>query len=172
LERQVRPTSLLCAFKPAAASGVATAEPLSLADAWPSSGGERGPAVFVFIGQPGSLSRTDGERESLRELRRWSTAQPSWWVEAAEIGRYAYEQHADDDDFVQPGALYRDVMSDTDREHLVGNIVAHAGDGVSETVQRRVVEYWKNVDPGLGARVASGLGHEASSEPQETGKAA
>jgi catalase len=101
-----------------------------------------------------------------------STPQPSWWVEAAEIGHYAYEQHADDDDFVQPGVLYRNVMSDTDREHLVSNIVAHAGDGVSETVQRRVVEYWKNVDPGLGARVESGLGYEASPEPRETGKAA
>ena len=33
-------------------------------------------------------------------------------VEAGELGRYAYEKHADDDDFVQPGALYRDVMDD------------------------------------------------------------
>ena len=56
---------------------------------------------------------------------------PTWWVEAAEIGRYAYEKHADDDDFVQPRALYRDVMGQTDRDHLVTNIVAHASDGVS-----------------------------------------
>jgi catalase len=47
-------------------------------------------------------------------------------VQTGELGRYAYEKHAEDDDFVQPGRLYRDVMSDIDREHLVTNIVGHA----------------------------------------------
>jgi catalase len=84
---------------------------------------------------------------------------PTWWVEGAEIGRYAYEKHRDDDDTVQPRALYRDVMTDVDRDHLVGNIVAHASDHVSEPVQRRVIEYWTAVDAGLGARVAAGLGY-------------
>jgi catalase len=82
---------------------------------------------------------------------------PTWWVEGAEIGRYAYELHAEDDDFGQPGALYRDVMNDTDREHLATNIIAHAGDGVSPEIQQRVVGYWTNVDPQLGAQVAAGL---------------
>jgi catalase len=82
---------------------------------------------------------------------------PTWWVEAGELGRYAYERHADDDDFVQPRALYRDVMNDTDRAHLVTNIVAHASDGVSNDVRRRVIAYWTDVDADLGARVAHGL---------------
>jgi catalase len=82
---------------------------------------------------------------------------PTWWVEADEIGRYAYERHADDDDFVQPRALYRDAMNDTDREHLATNIVAHASDRVSDDVQRRVIDYWTNVDPELGSRVGAGL---------------
>jgi catalase len=82
---------------------------------------------------------------------------PTWCVEAAEIGRYAYERHADDDDFVQPRALYRDAMNDTDREHLATNIVAHASEGVTDDVQRRVIEYWTNVDPELGSRVGAGL---------------
>src|SRR5215204_2439615 len=84
---------------------------------------------------------------------------PTWAVDAAEIGRYAYEKHADDDDFVQPRALYRDVMDDTDRDHLVTNIVAHASAGVSADVQRRVIEFWTNVDPPLGPRVQAGLGY-------------
>jgi catalase len=88
-----------------------------------------------------------------------SKEQPSWWVEAAEIGRYAYEKHAEDDDFVQPGALYRDVMNETDRDHLASNIVTHASDNVSDDVTRRVIDYWTSVDAGLGARVATGLGH-------------
>ncbi|HTE59579.1 MAG TPA: catalase [Solirubrobacteraceae bacterium] len=82
---------------------------------------------------------------------------PTWWVEAAEIGRFAYERHAGDDDVVQPRALYRDVMDDTDREHLVTNICAHASDGVGHDVQRRVIDYWTNVDSELGARVGASL---------------
>ena len=83
---------------------------------------------------------------------------PTWQVEAGELGRYPYVKHAEDDDFVQPGTLYRDVMSDVDREHLVTNIVAHAGDGVTPEIQQRVIGYWTNVDAELGARVAAGLG--------------
>ncbi|MCW3065774.1 MAG: catalase [Solirubrobacterales bacterium] len=82
---------------------------------------------------------------------------PTWSVEAAEMGRYAYENHRDDDDFIQAGTLYRYVMKDADREHLATNIVAHASDGVTAVVQERVIRYWTNVDPDLGARVAAGL---------------
>jgi catalase len=67
-------------------------------------------------------------------------------------------KHLDDDDFAQPGALYREVMTDTDRDHLATNIIAHASDGVTSEIQRRVVGYWTNVDSGLGAKVAAGLG--------------
>jgi catalase len=49
-------------------------------------------------------------------------------------------------------------MNPTDREHLAGNIVAHASAGVSVPVQERVIAYWTSVDADLGARVASGLG--------------
>jgi catalase len=81
-----------------------------------------------------------------------------WSVEAGELGRYAYEKHAEDDDFVQPGTLYREVMSDTDREHLVTNIVRHSSQEVGDQMQLRVIAYWTNVDAQLGARVAAGLG--------------
>jgi catalase len=83
---------------------------------------------------------------------------PTWRVEAGELGRYAYLKHADDDDFGQPGALYRDVMDDTDRDHLATNIIAHASDGVSPHTLGRVVAYWTSVDPQLGERVARGVG--------------
>ncbi|MEA2282233.1 MAG: catalase [Solirubrobacteraceae bacterium] len=84
---------------------------------------------------------------------------PTWYVEAAEIGRYVTTTHREDDDYSQAQTLYRQVMSDTDREHLATNIVAHAGDGVSAEIQQRVVGYWSNVDAQLGTRVAAGLGH-------------
>ena len=54
--------------------------------------------------------------------------------------------------------MYREVMNDTDREHLVANIVGHASDHVSPEVQRRVLDYWSSVDPGLGSTIAKGLG--------------
>ena len=81
-----------------------------------------------------------------------------WSVEGAEIGRYANARHAEDDDFGQPRTLYREVMSDMDRDHLVENIVGHASDEVTAPMQERVVAYWASVDPELGERVAGGLG--------------
>ena len=83
----------------------------------------------------------------------------SWFVEAAEIMRTAYAAHKDDNDFIQPGALYREVMSPTDREHLAGNIVWHLSQGVERFIQERAVKsYWTPVDRDLGAQVAKGLG--------------
>jgi catalase len=87
-----------------------------------------------------------------------SVADLSWSEEAAELGRYANTRHADDDDFGQAGTLYREVMDDGQREELVRNVVAHAGEEVSDEVQDRVVDYWTQVDAELGLRVASGLG--------------
>jgi catalase len=83
---------------------------------------------------------------------------PTWMVEAGELGRYAYELHAEDDDFGQAGTLVREVMDDTDREHLASNIIGHASNDVTDDVQRRVIAYWTSVDADLGARVAAGLG--------------
>jgi catalase len=50
------------------------------------------------------------------------------------------------------------VMSESDRDHLVANIVAHASNEVTEEIQWRVIAYWSNVDAQLGARIAAGLG--------------
>lgn len=82
---------------------------------------------------------------------------PSWQVEAGEIARTAYAKHAEDDDFVQPGTLYRTVLSESDRENMVSNIAGHASDGVTPEMQQRVIAYWGKVDAGLGKRVAAAL---------------
>jgi len=50
-------------------------------------------------------------------------------------------------------------MDDAERERLAGNIVGHASAGVSDDIKRRVIDYWTNVDPERGARVAAGLGY-------------
>ena len=91
-----------------------------------------------------------------------------WSVEGAEIGRYANAKHAEDDDFGQPGTLYREVMSDTDREHLVDNIVGHASDEVASRdagARRRVLERGR---PELGDRVAQRARHQHAGRPFHT----
>jgi len=73
-------------------------------------------------------------------------------VEAAEIMCTAYMKHKDGNDFIQPGTLYRQVMSPTDRDHLVGNIVWHLSQGVERFIQERAVKgYFYPVDSDLGA---------------------
>jgi catalase len=94
---------------------------------------------------------------------------PSWFVEAGEIARTEYVAHRDDDDFIQPGTLYRQVMTPTDRDHLVTNIVWHLSQGVPRPIQERAVrDYWAKVDPDLGTRIARGLG---IGTPQPSGAA-
>ncbi|MFL5700679.1 MAG: catalase-related domain-containing protein, partial [Ktedonobacteraceae bacterium] len=90
--------------------------------------------------------------------------EPSWFA-SGEIMRSAYTLHAEDNDFVQPGNLYRDVMSETEREHLVHNIVGHMSQGVERFIQERAINtYWYQVDRDLGRRVAKGLGLQIAPE--------
>ena len=76
---------------------------------------------------------------------------------SGDIIRNAYTLRRDDD-FGQPRALWDSVLSDTDRDNLVSNIVGHASaKEVTPEMTVRVVEYWTNVHPDLGAGVAKGL---------------
>jgi catalase len=67
-----------------------------------------------------------------------------------------HPQRLTDDDFFQAGELYRRVMSDTDRDHLIGNIVAHLG-GAKKRIQLRQAALFFKADPEYGRRVAAGL---------------
>ncbi len=87
---------------------------------------------------------------------RYSDA--GWTVDDGEMIRAAYTLRADDSDFIQPGNLYRHVLSQVEQDHLVTNIVGHMSHDVSGTVTERAVRRWLQVDPDLGARVARGLG--------------
>jgi catalase len=61
------------------------------------------------------------------------------------------------DDFVQPGNLYRDVMKDQERANLVGNIVDHLGKAQKRIQLRQTAIFYK-ADADYGRRVAEGLG--------------
>ena len=68
-----------------------------------------------------------------------------------------HPQELTDDDFVQAGDLFRKVMTDTDRKHLIGNIVAHLGNA-QKRIQRRQAALFFKADPDYGRGVAEGLG--------------
>jgi len=74
-----------------------------------------------------------------------------------EAGRFAYDHP--NDDFAQPGAFFRKALNDLDRDHLVGNIVAHLA-GALPRIQLRQCALFFLADPDWGGRVAAGLGLE------------
>ncbi len=82
------------------------------------------------------------------------TGEPPFEV-SGPAGRYAFT--FPNDDFVQPGNLYRNVMKDHDRDHLIGNIVSHLG-GAQKRIQMRQCALFCKADPDYGRRVAEGLG--------------
>ena len=61
------------------------------------------------------------------------------------------------DDFVQAGDLYRKVMTDEDRDHLIGNIVSHLRNA-RKAIQIRQTKIFYKADRDYGRRVAKGLG--------------
>ncbi|MEN3356289.1 MAG: catalase [Mycobacteriales bacterium] len=83
--------------------------------------------------------------------------EPAGWYTDGEMVHAAYTPHAQDDDWGQAGTLVRDVMTDTERDRLVGNIVGHLLDGVTEPVLERAFDYWRNIDGHLGDRIEKGV---------------
>jgi catalase len=73
---------------------------------------------------------------------------------AGMAARHAYT--LGDVDFVQAGDLYRKVMTNTDREHLVRNIVSHLKNAQKRIRLRQTALFYK-ADPDYGQRVAAGL---------------
>ena len=69
--------------------------------------------------------------------------------------RHAYSHP--NDDFVQAGNLYRNVMTDMDRENLAGNLVDHLN-GAEKRIQIRQTALFYKADPDYGRKVAEGLG--------------
>jgi catalase len=82
---------------------------------------------------------------------------PTWEADG-DIVRTAQTLHSEDDDYGQPGSLYREVLTERDRDHLADNLIGHLGNDVSREVRVRAVAHWQKVDADLGARLLDGLG--------------
>ena len=75
-----------------------------------------------------------------------------------EVVRSAYQLHAEDDDFGQPGTMVRQVLDDAARERLVNNVAGHLSNRVSEPVLARALDYWRSIDKETGDKIAGKLG--------------
>ena len=91
---------------------------------------------------------------TLGEPRPDPKAEEPGFVVSGEAGRNTYDHP--NDDFVQAGELYRKVMSEKDRDHLIGNIVTHLS-GALKRFQLRQTALFLKADEEYGQCVAEGL---------------
>lgn len=67
-----------------------------------------------------------------------------------------------DNDFLQPGTLFRKVMDDQMKKHTISNLVV-AMKGVRQDIAERVAKMFYKADGELGDKIAQGLGFPAVS---------
>ena len=65
-------------------------------------------------------------------------------------------QHAEDDDFVQAGALYR-VMPEDARRRLIANLAGSLSQVTRPEVRERSIGYFRRADPEYGQRLADAV---------------
>jgi catalase len=86
------------------------------------------------------------------------TGQPLWApIELAGLtGNHAPEHRRDDEDFVQAGNLYR-LMSEGEKERLIGNIATSLSQVSREDIIERSVAHFRRADPEFGEQVAAAV---------------
>ncbi|KAF9976754.1 hypothetical protein BGZ73_007889 [Actinomortierella ambigua] len=99
--------------------------------------------------EPQSLD-PEGPREQLHDIRaKMSSVQLN-----GRTGRYPYG--VTDDDFVQPGNLYR-LMKGKEQDDLVSNLVNHLGHVKNPEIIKRQIAHFTRADPEWGRRVEEGI---------------
>lgn len=86
------------------------------------------------------------------ETKKWTTPKLEGYV-----GRHGFGQP---DDYCQPRVLYKKVMTEEDREHLIQNIADHMNGVTKDIKEKAVAIFWK-IDPDYGERVAKAVGVKA-----------
>jgi len=71
-------------------------------------------------------------------------------------GTYVPVRHAEDNDFVQAGNLYR-LMTEPERERLVANIAGSLAQVSREDVITRCISHFRNADEEYGSRIANAV---------------
>jgi catalase len=76
---------------------------------------------------------------------------------AGSVGPRGLVKHAEDDDFVQAGMLYR-VMTPEARERLIANLAGSLAAVSRPAVIERSIEHFRAADPEYGAKLAAAVG--------------
>ena len=89
------------------------------------------------------------------------------WESDGAMVRSAYTLHAEDDDFTQPGILVREVFDDAQRAALIDQVAGSLLGGVRSPVLERAIDYWKCIDPGVGAKIEQKVRTGSGGKPAE-----
>ncbi len=87
------------------------------------------------------------------------------WEADGALVRNAYTLRPDDDDFSQPGALVRDVLTEEERLALVETVAGSLLGGVRSPVLERALDYWRSIDADLSERIAEKVRSGGAQEP-------
>ncbi|MFT4033496.1 MAG: catalase [Siphonobacter sp.] len=90
-----------------------------------------------------------------------SYKEPTWELDSNIAGWYDRNDEGENDHYTQPGDLYRKVLDDEQKSHLVETIVEALGSvngpKRDEIINRQLCHFFR-ADIGLGMRIAQGLG--------------
>ncbi|MEV0370230.1 catalase [Streptomyces sp. NPDC050636] len=86
------------------------------------------------------------------------TGQPLWQPVAVtgRSGEQAAPSHAEDDDFVQAGNLYR-LMSEDERERLINNLAGFIAKVSRDDIAQRAIENFRKADADYGKRLEAAV---------------
>ena len=122
-----------------------------------------GPMAYHHTGAAPVYAPNSGDRPWADEEGKVDNG----WESDGEMVRNAYTLHVDDDDFGQPGILVHEVFTEADRQALVETVAGSLLGGVREPVLSRAFEYWRNVDPDVGARIEKKVREGSAPKPAE-----
>ncbi|MBK4346412.1 catalase [Lacisediminihabitans changchengi] len=84
------------------------------------------------------------------------------WESDGALVRAAATLHPEDDDFGQPGTLYREVFDDAAKQRILETLTGAVGGVKSDEIRERAIQYWTNVDATLGAKLRAELAKAAA----------
>jgi catalase len=104
-----------------------------------------------------------------------TTKEPPMKLESTLADWYDRNGEGDNDHYSQPGALYRNVMNDTDRKNLVNNIVGSmkgiSGPKKMDIINRQLCHFFR-ADMQLGMAIAKALNVDVDAAmPKDTAHA-
>ncbi|MET0805984.1 MAG: catalase [Lacisediminihabitans sp.] len=79
------------------------------------------------------------------------------WESDGALVRAAATLHPEDDDFGQPGTLYREVFDDAAKQRILETLTGAVGGVKSPEFRVRAIQYWTTVDATLGAKLRAEL---------------